>query len=368
MIQLLVINDPSLTTSLGMHCGADFEISVADSPLAAFNSIIHINPDAIVIHTGNGFDHVQVLKRIRNMQASKYTPVLVIAGDEAVVKLGERTSDGKTDYKLGPLDWETICHWAIDRLEVDDEAGQKEILVIDDDPVVLDLTRLYLGAKYKVATMNRSYDVLERLETYKPDLILLDIAMPDIDGKELFKLIKEIPGCESIPILFQTGMAGINTVRECVKLGAAGFVIKPLQKPVLLERIEEAFGNESRKTVYVFEDKDFTFTLINGFLKDSYEVVRGDSLLASNNKLEEINPDVIVIDLDSTAFMLNHVRSTAAQLSIPIVLLTKDLESETVKKEKLSPNTAIVSMPLNKEPMREAVMVMAQKKAAMAAR
>ena len=363
MIQLLVINDSSLTTGLGMHCGADFEVSVADSPLAAFNSIIHINPDVIVMHTGNGFDHVQVLRRIRNMQASKYIPILVVASDEAVVELGKRTADDKTDYKMGPLDMEAVCHWATDKLNISDESGQKEVLVIDDDPVVLDLTRLYLGAKYKVTTMNRSYDVLDRLTTYKPDLILLDIAMPDIDGKELFKLIKEIPGCENIPILFQTGMAGINTVRECVKLGAAGFVIKPLQKPVLLERDDEALGAGTRKTVYVFEEKDFIFQLINGFLKDTYNVIRGDSVVNSNNRLEEINPDVIMIDLDSSAFILNHVRGTANQLSIPIVLLTKDLDSEIVKREKQSPNTAFVQMPLNKEPVREAVTVMAQKKA-----
>jgi len=363
MIQLLVINDDSLTNGTGMHCGADFEVSVADSPLEAFNNIIHVNPDAIVMRTGKGFDHVQVQRRIRNMQASKNTPLLVIAEEEAVVALGNKTADENTEYKQEPCDWETVCHWVTEKLDVSDEAGQKEILVIDDDPVVLDLTRLFLGAKYKVTTMNRSYDVLERLEQYKPDLILLDIAMPEIDGKELFKMIKEIPGCEEIPILFQTGMAGINTVRECVKLGASGFVIKPLQKPVLLERVEEALGMEAKKTVYVFEEKDFIFQLINGFLKDSYEIVRGDSVVNSNSRLEEVNPDVIVIDIDSSAFILNHVRSTVNQLSIPLVLLTKDLESDIVKRERISPNTAIVQMPLNKEPVREAVMVMAQKKA-----
>ncbi len=366
MIQLLVINDPSLTTSLGMHCGADFEISVADSPLAAFNSIIHINPDAIAMYTGNGFDHVQVLRRIRNMQASKYTPVLVVATEEELARLEETEPDEHTDFKTAPMDLEAVCHWAVDKLDVSDEAGQKEILVVDDDPVVLDLTRLYLGAKYKVTTMNRSYDVLDRLAMYSPDLILLDIAMPDIDGKELFRLIKDIPGCEDVPILFQTGMAGINTVRECVKLGAAGFVIKPIQKPVLLERVEEALGAGTKKTVYVYEEKDFIFQLINGFLKDSYEVIRGESVMSLNSRLEEINPDVIMIDMDSSAFILNHVRGTAKQMSIPLILLTKDLESEIVKKERLSPNTAIVQMPLNKEPVREAVAVMVQKRASTA--
>ena len=366
MIQLLVINDESLTTGLGMHCGVDFEVSVADTPLAAFNSIIHINPDAIVMHTGKGFDHIQVLRRIRNMQASKNTPVLVVAEDQAVVTLGERTSDGKTDYRLSPMTLEEICRWAGDKLEVSDETSQKEVLVVDDDPVILDLTRLYLGAKYKVTPINRSYEALNWLAIHKPDLILLDIAMPDIDGKDLFKLIREIPGCETVPILFQTGMAGINTVRECVKLGASGFVIKPLQKPVLLERVEEALGGEAKKKVYVFEDKDFIFQLINGFLKDSYDVIRAQSVMNSNSHLEEVNPDVIVIDMDSSSFILNHVRGTASQLSIPLVLLTKDLDSDFVKKEKLSPNTAIVQMPLNREPMREAVTVMAQKKAAVA--
>lgn len=363
MIQLLVINDNSFPSGSQTYNGVGFEVTIADTPLVAFNQIIHISPDAIVLNTTNpGMDYLQVLKRIRHMQASKDVPMLIMLEGGHEGQFAPFLEDGKTELRPRSVGASGVFEWIIKRLEVPDTSGQKQIMVVDDDPVVLDLTKLYLGAKYRVIAMNKATDVVPKLRTMKPDLILLDIAMPDIDGKDLFKQIKAVEGCENIPILFQTGMAGINTVRECVKLGATGFVLKPLQKPVILERVEECFKSDENNLVYVIEDYDFMYSLISGFIKDEYTVERGESVLQSINHLEELDPAVIILDLDNSSFMLARLREKAEELSIPIILLTANTSSDIAMKERHSENTAIIPLPLNKETVREAVKIMADKK------
>ncbi len=360
MIQLLVINDKRIRAGIQSIRDYEFEVTLAESPLQAFNSIIHISPDVIALDmTGKDMDGRQVLQRIRNMQASRYVPVLLYINpedeDEFKVKLA---NDNITDFLVAPVSKHELLEWAIKAIGAASQDQKKTVLVVDDDPVVLDLMKLYLGAKYKVIVLNSAAETLAKLKLVIPDIILLDIAMPDMDGKELFRQIRGVPGCDTVPILFQTGMAGINTVRECVKLGAAGFVIKPIQKPVLLERIEETLNpseKDESKGVYVFEEFDFLFSLINSYLKDEYEVKRGESVLQSLNHLVEFAPKCIVVDYDNSAYILAKIREKAKDLRIPIVLLTRDPMSKKILDEVSKKNTYLSQLPLTKETLNETI-------------
>ena len=204
MIQLLVINDKAVQAGIQSMDGYEFEITVADTPLQAFNSISHISPDAIVINMSNpAMDGEQVLMRIRNMQASKFVPVLLLIDPSYVQEYRHRhDGDTFTDYFLLPAADGEILEWAAKATGASSAEQRKTVMVVDDDPVVLDLMKLYLGAKYKVIALNSADDALAKLKLVTPDIILLDIAMPDMDGKELFRRIKRIDQCEDIPILF----------------------------------------------------------------------------------------------------------------------------------------------------------------------
>ena len=354
MIQLLVINDKSFAPGTHTENGFEFEVTVSETPLHAFNSIIHISPDVIVLNMINpDMDGNQVLQRIRNMQASREVPVLLFVSAEDEPRCRRLyENDPHTDYYVAPVSAFETFDWAAKAIGADKAGQKKTILVVDDDLVVLDLMKLYLGAKYKVMTLNSAEDALAKLNLVTPDIILLDIAMPDMDGKELYRAIRTIPECAEIPILFQTGMAGINTVRECVKLGAAGFVIKPIQKPVLLERIEETLNPQEKtgpKSLFVFEEFDFLYTLISGYLKDKFEVTRGESVLQSLNHLEEVAPKCIIVDFDNSAYILNRIREKAEEMKIPIVLLSRDTMSKPILAEVSKRNTYVTPLPLNKD-------------------
>lgn len=360
MIQLLVINDKSFAAGIQRINDFEFEITVSESPLHAFNSIIHISPDAIALNMVNkDMDGRQVLQRIRNMQASKEVPILLFINEEDEPEFREKyDKDSKTDFLIAPVSTYETLDWAAKAIGAAHAEQKKTVMVVDDDPVVLDLMKLYLGAKYKVIALNSADEALAKLSMCIPDIIMLDIAMPDMDGKELYRAIRAVPDCENIPILFQTGMAGINTVRECVKLGAAGFVIKPIQKPVLIERIEETLNppeQQDTRGVYVFEEFDFLYTLINGYLKDEFEVKRGESVLQSLNHLVDFNPRCIIIDFDNSAYILNRIREKSEELKIPIVLLSRDTMSKPVLDEMNKRNTYISQLPLSKESLIETI-------------
>jgi CheY-like chemotaxis protein len=72
-----------------------------------------------------------------------------------------------------------------------------------------------------------------------PDIILLDIEMPDMNGIELLKEIRRMPGCEEIPILFLTGEASISNIKESLASGGNDFIKKPVEKNLLISRIEK---------------------------------------------------------------------------------------------------------------------------------
>ncbi len=360
MIQLLVINDKVVQAGIQSRDGYEFEVTVADTPLQAFNSIIHISPDAIVLNMANpAMDGEQVLMRIRNMQASKFVPVLLLIDPSYVQEYRHRhEGDVLTDYFLLPAANGEVLEWAAKATGASSAEQRKTVMVVDDDPVVLDLMKLYLGAKYRVIALNSAADALAKLDLVTPDIILLDIAMPDMDGKELFRRIKRMELCENIPILFQTGMAGINTVRECVKLGAAGFVIKPIQKPVLLERIEETLYPPEKDVitnnrVFVCEEFDFLYTLICGYLKDDYDVRRGEAVMQTINEIEDFLPGYMIIDFDNSAYILSRIREKTNQFRVPVILLTRDPMAASVLSEMNKPNTYLTQLPMTKESLIE---------------
>jgi len=121
---------------------------------------------------------------------------------------------------------------------------KKRILVVDDDKAVLELAKIKLEQlEYDVITATSGKDCLEIAEREKPDLILLDIIMPVLDGGETAHLLLENPETKDIPIIFLTSI--ISEQEEIGQLGKAGghlFVAKPFNKERLLGAIKKALG------------------------------------------------------------------------------------------------------------------------------
>lgn len=121
------------------------------------------------------------------------------------------------------------------------------ILVIDDDYVVLDLLKeTLLMEGYDVICVSSGLDGLEQLIREKPDLVLLDVMMPDIDGYEMCKKIKECQSTADIPIIFVSAKAQPEDLEIGFSLGADDYVVKPFDMRDLTDRVRAVLMKYSK--------------------------------------------------------------------------------------------------------------------------
>ena len=114
----------------------------------------------------------------------------------------------------------------------------KNILVVEDNHAILDVITLILQSEaYKVTGLNKSADMMSHIDSVKPDLIILDIMLPDADGRELLKQLRSEENTKDIPVL----MISARYTAENVEHGPFkpnGFLAKPFDIDELLDRIE----------------------------------------------------------------------------------------------------------------------------------
>lgn len=113
----------------------------------------------------------------------------------------------------------------------------KNILIVDDSKTNLASARSVLSGTYKVTAVTSGVQALKFLETGSCDLILLDINMPEMDGFEVMKKIRERTSLAAVPIIFLTADNDAQTESRCLEDGAVDFIAKPFVPAVMLSRI-----------------------------------------------------------------------------------------------------------------------------------
>lgn len=116
---------------------------------------------------------------------------------------------------------------------------RKKILVIDDDRVELDITAKTLQklGQFDVTTTMDSTTALETIRREKPDLLLLDIMMPGVDGLTICKEVKAAPDLKNIKVIMFSAKIFDVDKRNAIRVGADGYVIKALQSDDLIGTI-----------------------------------------------------------------------------------------------------------------------------------
>ncbi len=123
--------------------------------------------------------------------------------------------------------------------------SKKHILIIDDDAATLSFTESILDNYYKVTALNSGKKAIEFLNRFTPDIILLDLNMPELDGIDTIKQIKLIKSCSDIPVIFLTGVSDTQKELQCLTLGANDFIQKPFIKELLIGRISKTLDYAS---------------------------------------------------------------------------------------------------------------------------
>jgi CheY-like chemotaxis protein/DNA-binding CsgD family transcriptional regulator len=124
------------------------------------------------------------------------------------------------------------------------DAEQNTILIVDDDITMLEMAGELLGGTYRVSSAKSGQQALEILRRgFTPDIILLDIAMPRMNGYETFEQIKQSPEARDIPVVFLTGLTEAGEELRGLEMGAVDYITKPFVREILLARIKTHLEN-----------------------------------------------------------------------------------------------------------------------------
>jgi len=119
------------------------------------------------------------------------------------------------------------------------ESGKRKVLVVDDDTDLVDLIVdvLERDGRFETRTVNNGFDAGMMVKEYRPDLIVLDVMLPDINGKEVCLRVRSDNTLEAVKIICISGMVEEDKIADLKEAGANDFLPKPFSSDVLIERI-----------------------------------------------------------------------------------------------------------------------------------
>jgi len=182
----------------------------------------------------------------------------------------------------------------------------QRILVVDDNLAILKQISAYLAEDYEVSLAKSGPLALQICVREKPDLILLDVEMSDMDGFDVMTRLKENPYLDRIPVIFLTANHSVDVEIRALESGARDFIVKPVEKSILLHRIElhlrfVSFQAQTEQTVMALSDSIATSFAEMIECRDEntgghvirtskYVDVLGNEMIAQGLYPDELNP------------------------------------------------------------------------------
>ena len=122
--------------------------------------------------------------------------------------------------------------------EAAEKHSQPHVLIVDDDVLMRDMAREALAeAGFSVSEAENGVRALQALENLRPDIILLDVMMPEMDGFATASAVRQLPGFEVVPILIMTALDDLDSINRAYEVGATDFITKPINWVILVQRV-----------------------------------------------------------------------------------------------------------------------------------
>ncbi len=115
----------------------------------------------------------------------------------------------------------------------------QRILIADDEPDILEISRIALETVggFEVSVCSSGKTLLERLPEFRPDLVIVDVLMPDMTGPEVFEEIRRRPEYDEVPVIYLTGVIQEEELEDLRETGVADIILKPFDPMTLADRI-----------------------------------------------------------------------------------------------------------------------------------
>ncbi|MCL2081143.1 MAG: response regulator [Oscillospiraceae bacterium] len=234
-IVMVVDDDPAslsateeLFTDLGIACFA------VDNGGNALRILAHNEPDLILINPAMpDMDGAELCRRIRIMGGAFIdVPILALTGGGAQAEYL-----GFNGLLTKPLELSELERFMPSDEKREPDPDKRSILAIDDGPINLQILENTLGGDYHIRTELSGTRALRYLRENIPDLILLDINMPVMDGYEAMAAFKSDSRLDDIPVIFLTGSEDVEDEIRALETGAVDFIKKPIEPTIVTARV-----------------------------------------------------------------------------------------------------------------------------------
>ena len=210
--------------------------------------------------------------------------------------------------------------------------AKRKIVIVDDVKFHLLSLKESMKKHYDIFPAQSMDELLAILRKVKPELILLDINMPEKDGFEILEVLKSFDHYSDIPVMFLTSQMNRETVIRGMHAGAIGFVQKPYTEGNLVERIESELGpdrNEKKKPVILAVDDNISILKsIHALLCDQYKVCTLPKPELIKEFLKSEIPDLFILDCNMPVLsgfdLIPIIRKFPEHHETPIIFLTSE--------------------------------------------
>jgi CheY-like chemotaxis protein len=242
------------------------------------------------------------------------------------------------------------------------DTGQRRLLVVEDEPAIAGLLQRYLQrAGYLVTIATTASEGLRQARWLRPDLITLDVQLPDVDGFVLLEWLREDPGTRDIPVVFISISPNDGHGQQ---LGAIDHLTKPVDEGTLLNRVGQILSGDGKFVILVADDDPETRRLIVDLLRRAghrtIEAKDGAGAVAAAENAPQL--DLALIDvrmpgtdgLDALRALRNQTRTSA----LPIVMMTASAGVESSRSDIEALGATLVQKPLAARELVDAISAM----------
>ena len=209
---------------------------------------------------------------------------------------------------------------------------EKSIIVVDDVNFLLFTINEVLKKHYEVHLAQTTEILFELLAKFIPDLILLDVNMPDVNGFDTITRLKENERYAGIPVIFLTGKSDKKTALKAIELGAVDYVTKPLKDKFLIECIEIQLNpdmlEENKPVILAVDDSPVVLQDLHFMLGEQYKALTLPDPGKLMDLLGKVTPDLFILDVQMpkiTGFeLVPLIRDIPDHADTPIIFLTTE--------------------------------------------
>lgn len=187
------------------------------------------------------------------------------------------------------------------------------VYLVDDNSTNLVIGRTTLIGKYNVITIPSGQKLLKMLEKAIPDIILLDVEMPEMSGFDVIKILKKTPTFAEVPVIFLAAKSDPASELEGLSLGAIDYITKPFSPPLLLKRIEVHLLIEEQRRAL----QDYNDTLMSMVAEKTQTVVTlQNAILKTVAELVEFRDNITGTHIERTQNYLRVLTAKALELGV----------------------------------------------------